>query len=150
MKRILLRSSITLGLIAIIVIINTLFLQRKTVIISTPNGNISAFIADTQSERTKGLSGRKRLSDNEGMLFVYKKSQKQGIWMKYMKFDIDIIWLDDKKKIVDIMPNISPSTYPSIFSSKVDASYVLELNAGQVAKRGMSPGTQLSFTTMVD
>ena len=41
----------------------------------------------------KGLSGRDNLADDEGMFFVFEKSDIYPFWMKDMKFAIDIIWI---------------------------------------------------------
>ena len=49
-----------------------------------------------------------------------------------MKFPIDIIWIGEDKKIVDIKTNISPQTFPEIFTSRQPARYVLEVNSGWV------------------
>jgi len=91
-------------------------------------------IADTDKERIKGLSGRKNLEENKGLLFVFDTEGYHGIWMKEMNFNIDIAWLDKNKKIIHIEKNVSPNTYPKVFYSfdkdkpTLDL-YVLETNA---------------------
>jgi len=91
-------------------------------------------IADTDKERIKGLSGRKNLEENKGLLFVFDTEGHHGIWMKEMNFNIDIAWLDKNKKIIHIEKNVSPNTYPKVFYSfdkdkpTLDL-YVLETNA---------------------
>ena len=91
-------------------------------------------IADTDKERIKGLSGRKNLEENKGLLFVFDTEGYHGIWMKEMNFNIDIAWLDKNKKIIHIEKNVSPNTYPKDFYSfdkdkpTLDL-YVLETNA---------------------
>lgn len=92
-------------------------------------------VANTNEEREKGLSGKEKLANKEGMLFVFDKDGYYGIWMKDMKFAIDIAWLDSDKKIIYIEKNVSPSTYPKIFyAQKADlpaiSRYVIEVNAG--------------------
>ena len=57
---------------------------------------IAVAIADTLEKRTQGLSGRESLSANEGLLFVFSTSGAYGIWMKDMRFPIDIIWISEK------------------------------------------------------
>jgi uncharacterized membrane protein (UPF0127 family) len=92
-------------------------------------------VADTEVKRMKGLSGRKSLPEDSGLLFVSEKEETNGIWMKDMNFPIDIAWLDSNKKILDIKTNVNPDTYPQIFypekdGVKIKSSYVLETNAG--------------------
>src|SRR3989344_4302445 len=55
-------------------------------------------IGDEEAERAQGLSGRKSLAENEGMLFVFGgKDVKPAFWMKDMLMPIDIIWINDRK-----------------------------------------------------
>ena len=97
-------------------------------------------IADTLAERTKGLSGRDMLPANAGLLFVFDINDKHAIWMKDMKFPIDIIWIDERFIITDIVENVSPSSFPEIFEPKNSARYVLETNAGFTRKNGINIG----------
>ncbi|MBI2047608.1 MAG: DUF192 domain-containing protein [Parcubacteria group bacterium] len=97
-------------------------------------------IADTLTERTKGLSGRDALPANEGLLFVFDTNDRHAIWMKDTKFPIDIIWIDERFIITDIVENVSPSSFPEIFEPKNPARYVLETNAGFTQKNVISVG----------
>jgi uncharacterized protein len=104
---------------------------------------LHVLIADTESRRMLGLSYRESLGKNQGMLFVFDEPGKHGIWMKEMKFSIDIIWLDDNLKVVDVKRNISPDTFPEVFEPKADASFVLEVNSGFTDKHDISVGSEL-------
>jgi uncharacterized membrane protein (UPF0127 family) len=63
------------------------------------------------------------------MLFVFDAPQRQGFWMKDMKFAIDIVWLDESKSIVHIESNVLPSSYPQIYRPDARAKYVIEFHA---------------------
>ena len=102
-------------------------------------------IADEPTERTQGLSGRENLEQNQAMLFIFDEPAKWGIWMKDMLFSIDILWLDEQKKVVHVEKNVAPETYPSIFEPSQDALYIVELNAGAVDRIGVSLGDTLQF-----
>ena len=91
-------------------------------------------IADTSSLREKGLSGHKKLSADQGMLFVFQESQQYGFWMKDMLFPIDIIWFDSNRKIVDVWENATPESYPKIFTPRALSLFVLEVPAGFFAE----------------
>ena len=93
-------------------------------------GAVMVEIADEPDEREQGLSGRESLAEKHGMLFIFETSGYHGFWMKDMRFSIDIVWMDDNWRVVDIHRSIAPSTYPTIFKPKLPARYVLELNAG--------------------
>lgn len=106
---------------------------------------INLEVADTPAERALGLSGRASLAPDQGMMFVFPNAGQWGIWMKDMKFPLDIIWLDEQKEIVHIEENVLPETYPKVFTPLVPAKYVLEVNAGFVKSQGIKINAILSL-----
>ncbi len=63
-----------------------------------------------------------------------------------MKYPIDIVWLDKDKKVVYIVKNAPPESYPyENFTPKQDARYVLELPAGTVSKKSIAIGKEAMF-----
>jgi len=100
-------------------------------------------IADTKTERAKGLSGVKMLSKNEGLLFVFDTPGVYPFWMKDMNFAIDIIWVDENLEIVYIKENATPESFPELFNPKVEALYVLEINAGETSDSKIKIGDNL-------
>lgn len=91
-------------------------------------------VVDTDTERTQGLSGRESLAEDEGMLFVFEKSDIYPFWMKDMRFPIDIMWIDENLKVVYIKENATPQSFPEIFTPNIFALYVLEVNSGMVVE----------------
>lgn len=87
-------------------------------------------IADDFKERVRGLSGRETLKPRTGMLFVYPEGDNTCIWMKDMRFPIDIMWFDATGTLTDIKANVSPYTFPNSFCPASPAKYVLEMPAG--------------------
>jgi len=113
-------------------------LATTTIII---NGvSIVAEVADTPATEEKGLGGRDSLADGTGMWFTFSEPSAWGIWMKDMKFPIDVLWLDAEKKIVTIVPHMTPDSFPQAYYPDSDASYVLELPDGAVEKYRFSVG----------
>ena len=106
---------------------------------------ISFEVAVTGLQQQRGLSGRKNIPANYGMLFVFPKDDLHGIWMKDMLTPIDIIWLSDTGTILSINELVEPSTYPFVFYPNVPARYVLEMRAGQSNARGWKVGTKVSL-----
>lgn len=102
-------------------------------------------VADTKAAREQGLGGRTSLPADAGMLFVFGQSDIQCFWMKDMHFNLDIIWLDARHRVVHIAQNVSPSTYPDSFCPARPAKYVLELNAGQAQQAGIEQGSLVDF-----
>ncbi len=109
------------------------------------NVPIKVTVADTEAERTQGLSGKKSLQVNEGLLFIFSKSGAYGIWMKDMQFPIDIIWISKNGYVVDIKKGVTPQTFPTIFYPRELASYILEVNALFTEVRGIRVGDKVSF-----
>lgn len=107
---------------------------------------IKAEVANNPAEKEKGLGGRPCIEPDRGMLFVYETAQQYAIWMKDMKFPIDIVWLGPDKKVVAIEKRVDPSTYPDGFTNEKSrpAQYVLELKSGRAEELGINIGTQVN------
>jgi len=103
-------------------------------------------LAQTPAEHEQGLSGRKSLSESEGLLFVFDKPGQHSFWMKDMNFPIDIIWLSRELKIVYIKHDASPLFYPQTYAPDKDAFYVLEVVAGFSEKNNLKIGDSATFT----
>ncbi|MBI2630639.1 DUF192 domain-containing protein [Candidatus Nomurabacteria bacterium] len=104
-------------------------------------------VARTDAEKSKGLSGKDKLNENEGMLFVFEEAGRYPFWMKDMKFPIDIIWLMPAESgdnslltAVYIERNAKPESYPNTFNPKVDSKYVLEVVSGLSEKNNLKIG----------
>jgi uncharacterized protein len=110
------------------------------------DGVFTAKVVKTPEEREKGLSGTDELRKDQAMLFVFDQDEKWSIWMKDMKYPIDIVWLDKNKKIVYIVKNAPPESYPfERFAPKEEARYVLELPAGMVEQKSITIGKVAMF-----
>lgn len=160
MNKNLVLSSVFILLVIILVIL--FFLKNKISILDQENTGRSQFIfakvndinltlevADTFIKRAKGLSGREGISDDQGMLFVFKKPDLHSFWMKGMKFSIDIVWIDENLKIVEISKNVSPESFAKTFRPTKSVQYVLEIKAGWVDEHSIKEGDGLSFINKV-
>jgi uncharacterized membrane protein (UPF0127 family) len=102
-------------------------------------------VSDTAYTKTKGLSGRKYLSQNQGMIFLFENEDKHSFWMKDMNFSIDIIWIDKNFVVNHIEKAVSPQTYPKVFAPETPSLYVLELASGQADLIGLKVGDTVEF-----
>jgi len=109
------------------------------------NAEIRVDLALTALEQERGLSGREKLGEKEGLLFVFPVSGKYYFWMKDMKFPIDILWLNSEREVIYIKANALPSSYPDIFAPESDAKYVLEVNAGFAKNNNVLIGDRAEF-----
>lgn len=104
------------------------------------------YVADTQEEQTKGLSGRSSLPEDRGMAFIFDTPGQQCFWMKDTLIPLDMIWLDGARRVTKIEATVQPSSYPTSFcSAKPFDQYVIELNAGKAEQLGIKVGQSLSF-----
>jgi hypothetical protein len=113
--------------------------------------SFSIEIADTVSKQMQGLSGREKLNENEGMLFIFKDSSIRSFWMKGMNFPIDIIWIREGE-IVEFSENLQPSgsllnAFKDSVSPSVPVNYVLEVAAGTVERFGIKAGDKISINS---
>lgn len=101
-------------------------------------------VVDTPILQQKGLSDRSRLSRNTAMLFTYDKPGERCIWMKDMRFSIDIVWLNAAQEITRVEHRVAPETYPETFCA-ANTQYVIEMNAGQAKSFDLSVGRRASL-----
>lgn len=151
---------------------NTLFFQKKLQVIICVIGGVCFFflmffvirkdqypgsvfigdteyhleIAKTQEDQQKGLGERDVLCQECAMLFVFDWPQKQGFWMKGMRFPLDIIWLLDDT-VVFLEHDIPPDSQ-KVFFPDARANRVLEVNGG-IAK-DVQVGDKLIFSQDVE
>ncbi len=124
--------------------------QKKTTTVTIKNLKVDVDIARSADERRKGLSGKEGLEISRGMLFVFDSSDSWAIWMKDMKFPIDIIWIDDNKKIVYIVQSALPEpgkkdSQLTVYRPTSNSKYVLELNAGIANANNLQIGDSVNF-----
>jgi uncharacterized membrane protein (UPF0127 family) len=98
-------------------------------------------------DRAMGLMFRPSLPLDRGMLFLFERPDFHGIWMKNCKFPIDILWLDEKRKVVHVEESVPPCKAEPcpVYQPLQRASYVVELNAGQARREKALVGASLDF-----
>ena len=101
---------------------------------------IDAQVAQSPEQRQIGLMLRKDMPQGEGMFFIFDRAEILGFWMPDMNFAIDIVWIGEDWKIVDISHDVTLQSYPKVFSPTVPALYVLEVPAGFARKNRWNAG----------
>lgn len=102
---------------------------------------IQAQVASTPQQRATGLMYRQEMPGNEGMLFVFEKPAIQCFWMKNTLIPLTAAFVADDGTIVNLA-DMQPQTLDSHCSGK-PVRYVLEMNQGWFAKRGIQAGSRL-------
>lgn len=105
---------------------------------------IDVEIARSVYEHSKGLMDRTSLPHDQGMLFIFDEMAPRSFWMRNTRISLDIIYVDDRKKIVSIQKNAVPMSDESLPSSG-PARYVIEVNGGFTDLYNILPGDSLSF-----
>ena len=102
---------------------------------------IDAQVAASTDQRMTGLMHRKEMPQHEGMLFVFDAPAQQCFWMKNTLLPLSVAFVGDDGTIVNI-DEMQPQTLDSHCSTK-PVRYVLEMNKGWFAKRGIKAGAKL-------
>jgi uncharacterized membrane protein (UPF0127 family) len=103
--------------------------------------SIELALSDAQMEQ--GLMFRRSMPAGAGMLFDFKRPTNVTMWMKNTLIPLDMLFLDDRGRILDIHERAVPYS-TDIIAAKAPARYVVELNGGTAARLGIKPGDQVT------
>lgn len=118
--------------------------EKIEVSIYNKNITFNVEVAKTIEERRIGLMYRKKLLNNEGMLFIFPREKIIKLWMKNTYIPLDVIFISENKVIVDIKKNMEKLS-ETIVKSKVKSRYALEFNAGLINKLDIEIGDKVLF-----
>ena len=105
-------------------------------------------IASTPEERARGYMYRSRVTDEEGMLFIFPQSDFHAFWMKNCQVSLDILWLSDDLTVVYLQEKVPPCrrdpcpSYPPMSRAR----YVLEIASGMAKKTHLQVGEKLRLS----
>lgn len=100
---------------------------------------IEVMLADTFLTRLTGLMFRQKLPTATGLLLAPCNS----VHMFFMRFAIDVIYIDKEYKIIKVVKNLRPWIGLSMCSK---AWAALELNAGEAERCGCEVGKSIALT----
>ena len=108
---------------------------------------IEAEVADTFWKKARGLILRSGLTQNGGMLFLFKKEGIIPIWMFGMRFPLDIFWINSEHTVVHIEKNVSPwrGVFYRVIWPPKPAHWLLETNAGLADTLGIHEGIKIEI-----
>jgi uncharacterized membrane protein (UPF0127 family) len=106
-------------------------------------------IAESGMGKAKGLMFRKELPEGRALVMIFGKEGKQGVWMPFMRFPIDVIFLDSGKRVVGVHENVKPMGFHprtwKVYYPEKPARYVIETNSGEVRKSMTENGHVMKF-----
>ena len=124
-------------------------------IVKLDNVTLDVQVAQTDSQRTRGLMFQNQLPYDQGMIFVFNAEQEVPIWMPNMQFPLDIIWFNAAGNVVHIEKNVSPCKSPLETASCTvkngggkQTKYVLEVTAGFVEKFNITENSKLQIISI--
>lgn len=110
-------------------------------------GTVETAVADTFRKRYLGLSRTEELPDNAGMLFLHSSSGEYTYVMRDMSFGLDIVFAAPNGTITRIheAPEPGPGEDGNAQAYPGQGQYVLEVNRGWTAERGIEVGDEIRF-----
>jgi uncharacterized membrane protein (UPF0127 family) len=106
-----------------------------------PTGVIRVEVADAAKTRAKGLSNRDTVKA-DGMLLEWSAAGRHAIWMDQMRFALDLVWLDQKGRVLAVLADVAPCVQQPcpVYEPPGTAGSVavLELPAGHATRYGLT------------
>ncbi len=102
---------------------------------------IQAEVAATPEARERGLMFRDELAPNQGMLFVFERTEPTAMWMKNTPLPLAVAFIDERGVILNI-EEMAPHT-ETVHPSRGPARYALEMAGGWFSRRGVKPGDRV-------
>ena len=99
---------------------------------------ITVELADTASARMIGLMHRRKLPENDGMLFIFPAPGIHCMWMKDTVIPLSVAFLDEMGKIINLAEMVPETLIPHCSVSA--ARYALEMNSGWFTARKIKVG----------
>jgi uncharacterized membrane protein (UPF0127 family) len=128
---------------------STLPAAPAVVPLKLPSGTVlSTEVMVEDGDRAMGLMFRPSLAKDRAMLFVFEVADFHGIWMKNCKFPIDIVWLDESRRVVHLAESVPPCRKDPcpVYQPMQRAAFVVEMNAAQAKREKVVKGATLDFT----
>jgi len=121
-----------------------LFAHNLTLTCPHKNIPFKVELAESPSEQAKGLMFRTDLKEDEGMLFLFPESRPLTMWMKNTPLSLDMIFCNEKGKILAIHENTTPFSLKTIGPIE-GAAQVLEVRGGTMQKHGATEACILTL-----
>ncbi len=141
-------SSWTFAFAALATSATIAFAAPAVIPLTLPSGKVLQIEVMVKDEdRAMGVMFRPSLPMDRGLLFVFDSPDFHGFWMKNCRFPIDMVWLDQDKRVVHVAEAVPPCKADPcpVYEPLRRASYVVEMNAGQARREKAVLGATLSF-----
>jgi uncharacterized protein len=148
------QRAVVVIILALVLLTVSFFLTNmkdtETIIVTFPSGReIETEVADTPEKLLFGLAFREGLPPNAGMLYIFDASDRHRMRTKAFKIPVDIVWLDEGRRIVHLVEGAQPcrdDPCPVYGPPAENARYVIETSAGFIKEESLASGAELKFT----
>jgi uncharacterized membrane protein (UPF0127 family) len=106
------------------------------------------WLADTPQRQAQGLMFVRSLPDMRGMLFVHDQPRPMSMWMKNTYIPLDMVFIDGKGRIQQIVEQTTPHSL-ALIQSQEPALAVLEIAGGEAKRLGIRAGQHVSHPALV-
>jgi uncharacterized membrane protein (UPF0127 family) len=114
----------------------------------TQSGSLELQIANTATEREKGLQGVPKLLPGHGVLFLTEKPQIPKMWMRHVEIPLDMVFVRNGT-VTDVKAHVPPCLESTIicptYSPKRDVDAVIEVGAGEAERLGLTVGAKVDI-----
>lgn len=110
---------------------------------TSPTYNVE--LARTSAQINRGLMYRTSLAENAGMLFIFGGNSPHYFYMKNTYIPLDMVYISINKVVVGIVENAKPLD-AHLITPPGPSCYVLEINGGQCAQKGIRKGDTVKIT----
>ena len=122
----------------------------EAMLVNFPSGvQLQVEVADSPLLLYSGQAFRDAMPPGWGMLFIYERADFYRRTTRQYRFPVDIIWLDEGKRVLLIAENVAPcgaEQCPEYGPPQEKARYVIETHAGFARREHVTPGVDLRFT----
>lgn len=99
-------------------------------------------LADTFWRRFRGLMLRGKFSPGKAMLFKFPKPGRRSVHMWFVRFSIDLVYLDSSFRVVELRAQLKPWRF---YRPRATVSYLIELPAGTISRVRVEVGHEISL-----
>jgi uncharacterized membrane protein (UPF0127 family) len=108
----------------------------------------TVWLADTPQRQAQGLMFVRSLPELRGMLFVHPSPQPISMWMKNTYIPLDMVFIDSKGRIQQIVEQTKPHSL-DLIRSTAPALAVLEIAGGEAKRLGIHPGQLVTHEALI-
>lgn len=123
--------------------------EEGTLAFLQPNGDtlktITIDIADSDTERQRGLMRQRSLGFERGMLFIFDEVDEGGMWMKNTPLPLDIVFIAPDSQVINVARRTTPFSEKTV-EPDAPRKFVVEVRAGFADRFGLTDSTRVRWT----